>query len=68
MNIAPEVSDLEMLAEASAVPISKALEAARVAPTTYWRWRNSGVEPHTRTLRRVRKAIADLASVAGGEE
>ena len=64
MNIAPEVIELEQLAQRVAVPMSAALKRAGVASTTYWRWRHGGKEPLTGTIRKVRAAITELAERA----
>lgn len=64
MSIAPEVIELEQLAQKVAVPMSAALKHAKVASTTYWRWRHEGKEPSTGTIRRVRAAINELAERA----
>ena len=64
MNIAPEVIELEQLAQRVAVPMARALKKAGVASTTYWRWRHEGKEPLTGTIRKVRAAINDLAERA----
>lgn len=61
MQIAPEVIELEQLAQRVAVPMSRALKRAGVASTTYWRWRHEGKEPLTGTIRKVRSAINELA-------
>lgn len=59
--VAPEVIELELLADRVAVPMTKALRRAGVAHTTYWRWKNDGKEPLAATLRKVRSAITELA-------
>lgn len=64
MEIAPEVNELEALAEAKAVPLGVALKRAGVSSTTYWRWRHEGREPLTKTVRRIRAAIVELAAEA----
>jgi hypothetical protein len=64
MQIAPEVQELEELAQRAALPMSRVLAKAGVASTTYWRWRHSGSEPHTRTVRRLKAAIVELSGVA----
>lgn len=61
MEVAPEVIELELLAQKAAVPMAKALRHAGVAHTTYWRWRNEGKDPQSSTLRKVRAAITELA-------
>jgi hypothetical protein len=62
MSIAPEVIELEQLAQRVAVPMEDALIKAGVDRTTYWRWHHHGKEPLNRTLRRVRAAIAEIAA------
>jgi hypothetical protein len=64
MQVAPEVRDLEALAEARKVPMSRALTRAGVSLSTYWRWRHEGKEPLTGTIRKVRAAIHELADAA----
>lgn len=64
MNVAPEVIELEQLAQRVAVPMPLALKRAGVAVSTYWRWRHGGKEPLTGTIRKVRAAINDLAERA----
>lgn len=61
MQIAPEVRELEDLAEKVSVNIFDALAKAGVASSTYWRWRHDGKEPLTATVRRVRAAINELS-------
>jgi hypothetical protein len=62
MSIAPEVIELEQLAQRVAVPMSVALKRAGVASTTYWRWRHEGKEPLTGTIRKVRAAINEISA------
>lgn len=62
MSVAPEVIELELLAQKVAVPMSLALKRAGVASTTYWRWRHDGKEPLTGTIRKVRAAINELSA------
>jgi hypothetical protein len=62
--VAPEVLDLEVFAQEKGVDLREAIAHAGVAKTTYWRWCNEGVEPHTPTLRKIRAAIAELADGA----
>ena len=62
MEIAPEVIELEELAKSAGVPIGKALRKAKVASSTYWRWRHDGKEPLTTTVRKIKAAIAELAA------
>jgi hypothetical protein len=64
MDIAPEVLELEDMAERANVPLGKALRRAGVASSTYWRWRHDGKEPLTRTVRKIRAAIEELADAA----
>lgn len=61
MEVAPEVTELELLAQRVAVPIGLALKRAGVAHTTYGRWKH-GTEPLARSLRKVRAAITELAN------
>ena len=62
MQIAPEVTELEALAAKAKVRMSKVLAEAGVASTTYWRWRHAGIEPNTKTVRRIKDAIDALKS------
>ena len=64
MQIAPEVIELEQLAQREAVQMGLALKRAGVASTTYWRWRHAGKEPLTGTIRKIRAAITELAERA----
>jgi hypothetical protein len=64
MEIAPEVEELEQLAGAANIPMSRALAKAGVSLSTYWRWRHEGKEPLTGTIRKVRAAITELAQAA----
>ncbi len=63
MSIAPEVIELEQLAQRVAVPMPAALKHAGVASTTYWRWRHGGKEPLASTLRRIRASINELSAL-----
>lgn len=64
MEIAPEVLELEALADSARVPLGRALRKAGVASSTYWRWRHDGKWPSTKTVGKVRAAIEELASAA----
>jgi hypothetical protein len=64
MQVAPEVVELELLAERGGVPMSRALKKAGVAHTTYLRWKRDGQDPRSGTLRKVRTAISELAANA----
>lgn len=64
MDIAPEVNELEALAQTAAVPLNVALKRAGISSTTYWRWRHEGREPLAKTVRKVRAAITELAAEA----
>ena len=61
MEIAPEVVELEELAQIKAVHLPTALRQAGVAQSTYWRWRHEGKGPLTGTIRKVKAAIHELA-------
>lgn len=61
MQIAPEVRELEDLAEQTRIPISRALSKAGVSLSTYWRWRHEGAEPKGTTVRKVKSAFAELS-------
>ncbi len=56
-HVAPEVIELEADAEAHGVKMAEVLAAADVNPTTWWRWRNVGVEPRMPTFRKVRHEL-----------
>ena len=56
-QVAPEVLELEVDADAHGIKIGEVLAAAEVNPTTWWRWRNDGVEPRMPTFRKVRQEL-----------
>jgi DNA-binding phage protein len=63
MQIAPEVLEIESLAEAAQVPMADVLKRANVASTTWWRWSQKHFEPRFSTLRKVREALdAEIAT------
>lgn len=64
MEMAPEVREIEQLAEGAKLPMSRVLAQAGVASSSYWRWRYAGIEPHTRTVRKLKAAISELAGGA----
>jgi predicted DNA-binding protein (UPF0251 family) len=64
MQIAPEIQELEALAQSANVQIKDALAHAGVSQSTYWRWRHEGRDPLVGTLRRVRAAIDQLKRAA----
>lgn len=64
MDIAPEVIELELLADRVNVSMFDAIAKAGVSSSTYWRWRHDGKEPMTATVRRVRAAIRELSGAA----
>lgn len=57
MDIDPQILELERRASEAQVPMAPVLRDAGVAATTWWRWRNDGVEPKLGTVRRVREAL-----------
>jgi hypothetical protein len=61
--VAPEVREIEALAEDAAVPMSRVLARAGVALTTYWRWRH-GSEPKVHTIRKLKEVISELKGAA----
>lgn len=61
-TVAPEVREIEALAEKAQVPMTRVLDRAGVALTTYWRWRNAGSEPKVGTIRKLRAALNELAA------
>lgn len=60
----PEVIELEALAIDAGVEFPLALARAKVAPSTFWRWRAGVTDPHTKTLRRIKSAIVELQAEA----
>lgn len=42
--------------------VSAVLREARVSPSTYWRWRNDGLEPRAGTVRKLRSAFERLTA------
>lgn len=61
---APEVIELEVQAERAGVDFKAALGRARVAQSTVWRWGAGKTDPDTKTLRRIKSAIAELQAEA----
>ena len=61
---APEVVELEQQAADAGVDFKTALTRARVAQSTVWRWAAGKTDPDTKTLRRIKSAIAELRSEA----
>jgi len=57
MEIDPQIAAIEERAKAAELPMAPILRDAGVAATTWWRWRNDGVEPKLGTLRRVEEAL-----------
>lgn len=57
MDVDPQIIEIERRAKAADVQMAPVLRDAGVAATTWWRWRNDGVEPKLGTLRRVREAL-----------
>lgn len=67
-NPAPEVITVENRAKAAGIAMAPILAEVGVAPSTWWRWREGGVEPRIGTLRKVAHAldrrIADIPQQA----
>lgn len=61
---APEVLELEERAAQAGVDFKAALDRARVAQSTVWRWSAGKTDPDTKTLRRIKTAIAELQAQA----
>lgn len=61
---APEVVELEERAAQAGVDFKAALDRARVAQSTVWRWGAGKTDPDTKTLRRIKSAIAELQAEA----
>jgi predicted transcriptional regulator len=62
MTKAPEVTEIESLANAKGVEMGTALARAGVATSTYWRWKEGRTDPQSKTLRRIKAAISDLSA------
>jgi hypothetical protein len=60
MTTAPEITVIEVDAEAAGIPMADVLAQANVNTTTWWRWKNSHSDPRLGTLRKVSAALADL--------
>lgn len=58
------ISDIERQCEAAGLSISDVLERAKVAHTTWWRWKGGKFEPRPATLRRIRDAISSRSEAA----
>lgn len=61
---APEVAELEVRAAQAGVDFRAALGRAKVAQSTVWRWSAGKTDPDTKTLRRIKTAIAELQAEA----
>lgn len=59
-QVAPEVVAVEIDAAAHKVVMARVLEAAEVAPSTWFRWRHKGIEPRMATFRKVRHELDRL--------
>lgn len=62
MQIAPEVIEIDALAQAANVPITVALARAGVSYSNYWRWHHKGQEPMSGSVRKIREAIEEIAA------
>jgi hypothetical protein len=56
------IQELEAAAKARDVDMAVLLKDAKVAQTTWWRWRKGTFEPRPSTLRRLRKSLDDLSA------
>jgi predicted transcriptional regulator len=56
-TVAPEVLAIQADAKAHGIKMTHVLKSADVAMTTWWRWRNGGLEPKLSTFRRVRQEL-----------
>lgn len=54
---APEVIEVEQRAKCAGLTMASILAEVGVAQSTWWRWREGGVEPRVGTLRKVRHAL-----------
>lgn len=61
--ITPEVREIQTMAAEANIPMSRVLDKAGVALTTYWRWRH-GSEPKVGTIRKLKEAITELSGAA----
>lgn len=59
-QVAPEVVAVEQDASAHSIVMARVLEAAEVAPSTWFRWRHKGIEPRMATFRKVRHELDRL--------
>ena len=59
-QVAPEVIAVEQDAATHRVVMARVLEAADVAPSTWFRWRHKGIEPRMATFRKVRHELDRL--------
>jgi len=59
-QVAPEVIALEKDANDHGVVMAHVLAAAEVVPSTWFRWRNKGIEPRMATFRKVRHELDRL--------
>jgi transcriptional regulator with XRE-family HTH domain len=55
--IAPEVIAVEEAAARHGIRMADVLDGVGVAQSTWWRWRHKGIEPHLKTLRKVRSEL-----------
>jgi len=56
-QIAPEVIAVEEAAARHGIRMADVLDGVGVAQSTWWRWRHKGIEPHLKTLRKVRSEL-----------
>jgi DNA-binding phage protein len=54
---APEVIEVEQRAKSAGLTMASILAEVGVAQSTWWRWREGGVEPRIGTLRKVSHAL-----------
>lgn len=57
-----EVAKIEEDAAAKGIEVALVLAKAKVAPTTWWRWKTGSASPRQRTMQRVRDALGQLTA------
>lgn len=57
-----EVTEIEASAKAAGLKMTRVLARAGVPYTAWWRWKHRDVDPQTKSLRKVRQAIADMTA------
>lgn len=59
-SILQTLADLESAAAARNLSMRRLLLTAKVAPSTWFRWRKGDTSPTVRTLRRIERTLAEL--------